>query len=126
LAIPLAHLGRCELDVTVEIPGLQHHVCYGTLTICECKNWSSPVSWDELATFREKLKARNCSFGIFIALNGVTAGFREKLKAYLRDGVVIALLTKTELRRLEQRVEPEAILKDAYYATRKYEGEAKG
>jgi hypothetical protein len=115
-----------ELDVAVQIPGPQHHVRYGTFTICECKNWSSPVSWDELAAFREKLKARNCNFGIFIALNGVTAGFREKMKAYLRDGVVIALLTETELKRLEQRIGPERILMDSYYATIKYEGEAKG
>jgi len=113
-----------ELDVFVEIPEFWHHVRYGTFTICECKNWSKPVSWDELASFREKLAARNCKFGLFIALNGVTAGFHEKMKAYLRDGVVIALLTETELRRLEQQVHPAAILRDAYYATNKYEGEA--
>lgn len=113
-----------ELDVAVEITGFWHHGRYGTFTICECKNWSNPVSWDELASFREKLAARGCKFGLFIALNGVTAGFREKMKVYLRDGVVIALLTEAELRRLEQKAHPAIILRDAYYATIKYEGES--
>jgi hypothetical protein len=113
-----------ELDVVVEILGFWHHTRYENLTICECKNWTHPVSWDELASFREKLMARGCKFGIFIALRGVTEGFREKMKAYLRDGVVIALLTETELRRLEQKIQPAIILQDAYYTTIKYEGEA--
>jgi hypothetical protein len=97
---------------------------YGTSTICECKNWSSPVSWDELTAFREKLTGRSCKFGVFIALKGVTKGFREKMKAFLRGGVVIALLTENELRQLEQKIEPATILQHAYYTTIQYIGEA--
>lgn len=112
-----------ELDVAVEVDGFWLHQRYGVFTICECKNWSAAVSWDELAILREKLAARSCRFGIFIALNGVTAGFREKMKAYLRDGVVIALLTQAELRRLADKVDPATILQEACYDTIKYEGE---
>lgn len=111
-----------ELDVAVEINGFWLHSRYGTFTICECKNWNNLVSWDEIASFREKLEARGCKFGIFIALKGVTAGFREKMKVYLRKGLVIALLTEAELRQLEQKRDPAMILKDAYYATIKYVG----
>jgi hypothetical protein len=114
-----------ELDVAVEIAGIHHHAKYGTFTVCECKNWTTPVSWDELAVLREKLVGRRCKCGIFLALNGVTAGFREKMKAFLRDGIVIVLLTETELRKnLEGNVEPVRVLEEAYYATIKYEGEA--
>jgi len=112
-----------ELDVAVEIQGAQHHSSFGAFTICECKNWSSPVSWDELAKLREKLSARGCKFGIFVALNGVTSGFREKLRAYLREGVTIAVLTREELVKLEAAKSPFEILQEAFYTTIKYEGE---
>lgn len=112
-----------ELDIAIEVVGPQHHLTYGPFTICECKNWSSPVSWDELSTFREKLTARNCKFGVFIALNGVTAGFREKAKIFLRENMIIALLSGNELEGLKKHISPVDILREAYYSTIKYEGE---
>ncbi len=111
-----------ELDVSIHVDS-RLHTSYGVFTCCECKNWKAPVSWDELASFREKLTARSCRFGIFIALNGTTSGFRAKMNAYLREGTIIALLTHRELGRLRQSVSPDEILRDAFYATIKYEGE---
>jgi hypothetical protein len=113
-----------ELDVVVEILGHEHHIPYGTLTICECKNWKVRVPGDALSHFRDKLKARGCRFGVFIAVNGVLPGFREKMKAYLSEGIVIALLSGEDFGRLEMGDAPAAILRDAYYATLKYKGEA--
>lgn len=112
-----------ELDVVVEIPDYRHQFRYGPLTICECKNWSKHIEGTALASFRDKLKLRKCTFGIFISLGGVTPGFRQKMKEYLADGIVIALLTSVELKRLEQRITPARILSDAYYTTVKYRGE---
>lgn len=112
-----------ELDIVVEIVGSQHHVQYGVLTICECKNWATKAPGDVLAHLRDKLSARGCKFGIFVAPGDVMPGLRAKMKAYLQEGIVIALLTAAEFDRLEVGAEPALILRDSYYATVKYRGE---
>jgi restriction endonuclease len=112
-----------ELDVVIEIIGSEHHVQYGVLTVCECKNWASKAPGDVLSHLKDKLDARGCKFGIFVAPGDVLPGFRAKLKSYLVQRVVIALLTGEDFDRLAKGDEPGAILRDSYYATVKYTGE---
>src|SRR5258707_15773493 len=42
------------------------------IILVECKNWSVPVSNDEVAFFDTKLRGRGLSFGILVAANGIT------------------------------------------------------
>jgi hypothetical protein len=112
-----------ELDVVVEV-GYEHHSMYGILTICECKNWSTAVDGPELAHLEDKLRERSARFGIFVAANGVTPGFRAKMRSYLQAGLVIALLTRDDFARLEGEDDPAMILRESYYRTVKYIGEA--
>jgi len=109
-----------EIDVSVRVNGSP---MYGELVICECKNWASAVGGEPLAYFLEKVRRRNCRVGIFVALNGVLPAFRKQLESYLKDGITIALLERSDFARLDDNVDPETILRDSYYRTREYVGE---
>lgn len=112
-----------ELDLAVEVPEAGHHSRYGTFFACECKNRAGPISEEALTKFAERLKDRSCRFGVFIALNGVTPGFRNGVKKNLREGLVIVLLTASELSDIERSVPPRTVLERAYNSTLKYVGE---
>jgi hypothetical protein len=112
-----------EIDLVVEVPEASHHHCYGTFFACECKNWTGPIADDALIKFVERLKDRSCIFGVFIALNGVTPGFRSALKKNLRERLVIALLTAHELSDLHNGTSPSRMLERAYFSALKFLGE---
>jgi hypothetical protein len=40
--------------------------------LIECKNWSKPVGSMEVAWFDTKLRLKGCSFGVLLALKGIT------------------------------------------------------
>ncbi len=69
----------------------------------ECKNWSKPVTGNELIMFATLLKNRGLSFGIFVARSGITGkelkgtdGYGD-LQNILHDGCKILIITERDL-----------------------------
>lgn len=85
-----------EIDVGIwneRVPA-GFHFLPNTILI-EAKNWSTPVSSKEVASFISKLEARGLEFGFLIALNGVTGEGVEISAA--RDMIRFALAKKIKL-----------------------------
>ena len=106
-----------ELDVFIEIIGHEHHTRYGTLAVCACRGWDSPVSGDELLQFEALLTSHSCRFGACLALAGVSLDASREVNRCLSEGLVITLLTPDDFARLSDGDHPAMILRDAYYRT---------
>ena len=69
------------------------------ILLVECKNWSAPAGYPELAVFNDKLASRGRPMGIFVAAAGITgnaAGLtaaHEVLSRALGQGREIIVLT---------------------------------
>jgi hypothetical protein len=76
------------------------------LILVECKNWSSPVTSQEVAAFDTKLRNRGLGFGILLAMRGITGDAAETTAAHqvvagaLREGRQIVVMTRDELEAL--------------------------
>jgi hypothetical protein len=73
------------------------------ILLVECKNWSSPVGYPELAIFLDKLGSRGRSLGVLVAAHGIT-GDPQKLTAAhsvlaraLTENREILVLTRAEI-----------------------------
>lgn len=79
----------------------------------ECKHWSKPVDRKEADAFFGKLERRRarCRLGLFIALGGVTAGFRKVVEEHRREDKLVVILTKSELDALITASDRNATLK---------------
>ena len=77
------------------------------ILLVECKNWTAPAGYPELAVFNDKLTSRGRSMGIFVAAAGITgqaAGLtaaHEVLARALAQGREIIVLTRPEIEGLE-------------------------
>jgi hypothetical protein len=84
---------------------------FDTFILIECKNWSSPVGYEEIVVFHDKLASRGRSFGIMVAASGVTGDATSRsaahhaLFSYLRAGREIVVLTRCEIEQLADTAE---------------------
>jgi hypothetical protein len=72
-------------EVDVAFWNDQHHQgmwFLPTVLLVECKNWSVPVSNDEVVFFDEKLRRRGLSFGILVAAKGITGDHARRTAAH--------------------------------------------
>ncbi len=87
------------------------------LLLVECKNWSTPVGYPELAVFYDKLQSRGRPIGILVAAHGITGdrvrrtAAHEVLLRALANGREILVLTRRELERLRTTDELVDLLK---------------
>ena len=67
--------------------------------LVECKNWSKPVGVDEATRFAGKLEKRHgrCTLGFFVAMNGVTAPFREELRLLSKSSFLVVPLVQADI-----------------------------
>lgn len=74
------------------------------LLFVECKNWSSPVGAGELRIFAEKIRERRslCRVGFLIAPGGFTRSIEGMLRSRQAEGVIIFLLTFSDLEELAE------------------------
>jgi hypothetical protein len=83
----------------------------------ECKNWSAPAGYPELAVFHDKLQSRGRPMGIFVAAQGITGdpnlqtAAHEVLARALSHGREILVITRIELEQLENTEELVRLLK---------------
>ena len=85
--------------------------------LIECKNWSVPVSSNEVAWFCNKLHSRGLDFGILIANNGIT-GDAEQLTAahhtiamHLAQKRQLIVITRDEIDNLRTTQEMTQLIK---------------
>jgi hypothetical protein len=87
------------------------------IILVECKNWSSPVGYPELAIFLDKLLSRGRPQGILIAAAGITGDPHNLTNAHsviaraLSHSKEIIVLTRHEIERLTDTVQLVRLLK---------------
>jgi hypothetical protein len=87
------------------------------LILVECKNWSSPAGYSELAVFHDKLQSRGRPLGILVAAAGITGDPTSLTNAYsvlaraLSQGREILVLTRHEIEQLTDTDELVLLLK---------------
>jgi hypothetical protein len=107
-----------EIDVAFWNDGLAAGLrLFDHLLLVECKNWSSPIGYPEVALFNQKLRGRGRPLGILVAAHGIT-GDPESLKnahSVLAQALVeqreILVLTRAELEQLVDTDELVSLLK---------------
>lgn len=76
------------------------------IILIECKNWSNPVSSNEVSWFCQKLSSRGLDFGILIANNGVTGDAGELtashniISQHLSQKRQLIIITREEIENL--------------------------
>jgi hypothetical protein len=78
----------------------------GCYFLVECKDWASPVDFTTVAKFCRVLDAAKCRFGILFSRKGVSGQERTRyaqrgiIKVFQDRGIVIIVITKTDLERV--------------------------
>ncbi|HCU94704.1 MAG TPA: hypothetical protein DHU96_19135 [Actinobacteria bacterium] len=73
------------------------------ILLVECKNWSMPTGYPELAVFNDKLTSRGRPMGIFVATAGITGKPADRTAAHevlgraLAQGREIIIVTRREI-----------------------------
>jgi hypothetical protein len=76
------------------------------ILLVECKNWSVPTGYPELAIFNDKLQSRGRPMGIFVAASGITGdaavltASHSVLARALAQGREILVITRHEIEKL--------------------------
>jgi hypothetical protein len=87
------------------------------IILVECKNWSTPVGYPELAIFNSKLSSRGRPMGILVASCGITGIATDLTAAHnvianaLADGRELIVLTRAEIERLDDTDDLVVLLK---------------
>ena len=71
-----------EIDVAIWNERASNGLAFlPSVILIECKNWSQPVTSEELSWFHTKICNRGLSFGILIAANGITGDAQNLTQA---------------------------------------------
>ena len=87
------------------------------ILLVECKNWTAPAGYPELAVFNDKLTSRGLPMGIFVAAAGITGtpaaltAAHEVLARALSQGREIIVLTRREIEELADTADLVLLLK---------------
>jgi hypothetical protein len=107
-----------EIDVAFWNEGLFAGLrMFDHILLVECKNWSTPAGYPELAIFNDKLMSRGRPMGIFVAASGITGKAEERSAAHsvlaraLAQGREIVVVTRREIERLSDTDELVLLLK---------------
>ncbi|MBU0472352.1 MAG: restriction endonuclease [Nanoarchaeota archaeon] len=78
------------------------------IILIECKNWSNPVSSNEVNWFASKLESRGRDFGILVANNGITGNAVDLTAAHniiarhLERGRQIVVISRDEINQFQK------------------------
>jgi len=87
------------------------------LILIECKNWSQPLGSADLAWFDHKLRQRGLSFGVLVAMEGITGDAEQKTAAQqviataLAEQRQVAVITRADIELLTHARELITLLK---------------
>ncbi|HWN71744.1 MAG TPA: response regulator [Haliangium sp.] len=84
--------------------------------IAECKHWSKPVGVTELRSFLWKLHHHygRCHLGFFVSTQGFTGPFHETVNGERAGNAVVIAMDGSDLERLIQSQDRNAMLKELY------------
>jgi hypothetical protein len=87
----------------------------------ECKNWQAQVDSVTVRAFIDKLRSARLKVGILVAANGVTGDAADRTaaknvidRAFDRDGIVLIVITRTELESFRSKEDVLAFLQDRF------------
>ena len=93
-----------EIDLVFSNDFMRSDLCFLLYLIAfECKNWSEPVSKNDIILFAKKLKNKGFTVGILVAQSGITGNESNGAYAYgeiqrtLYDGCRILVITGRDL-----------------------------
>lgn len=107
-----------EIDVGIwndgDPDGLQG---FEQVFLVECKNWERPVGSLEVAWFDTKLRLRGLSFGVLVAMHGITGTEHALTSAHfivsaaLQEGRSVVVLARDEIEALQTSADLVEMLK---------------
>jgi hypothetical protein len=107
-----------EIDVAFWNEGDQAGLrMFDHILLVECKNWSAPTGYPELAIFNDKLQSRGRPMGILEAATGITGTPADLTAAHsvlaraLAQGREILVITRREIEKLVDTDELVRLLK---------------
>lgn len=94
-----------EYDIVCSLngPDIDFRSDFGRYFICECKDWSKPAGFPELAKFARVLDSIKARFGILFSREGITGNKattdarREQIKVFQDRGLVIVVVDQNDL-----------------------------
>ena len=96
-----------EIDLAIWNDKARHgFTFFPNIVLIECKNWSRPVSSNEVSWFCQKLQNRSLKYGILIANLGITGdpaditAAHHTLAMHLSQGRTVIILTRAEINTL--------------------------
>jgi len=90
----------------LEGPSLDFRSELGKYLVCECKDWDKPADFTTLAKFCRVLDSVKSRFGILFSRDGIsgagksTDAEREQYKVFADRGIVIVVVTRSDLDRV--------------------------
>lgn len=111
--------GAQEIDVAVANSEAADGLAgFPRVFLVECKNWSSPVGSLEVAWFDSKLRMRGLTFGVLVAINGITGQAHALTAAHnivaaaLQESRELVVLDEEDIRGLHSPDELVQLLQD--------------
>jgi hypothetical protein len=96
----------------------------GRYFVCECKDWKTPADFTSMAKFCRVLDSTKAKFGILFSKSGLSGqgrteyAEREQLKVYQDRGIVIVVLSLSDLEAVAKGANLIALLRERYEAVR--------
>ncbi len=103
-----ARSASTDYDVVcvLEGPDLDFRSEFGRYFLCECKDWSTPADFAVMAKFSRVLDSVKCHFGVLFSSEGITGAgrttdaAREQLKLFQDRGVVVVVVSSSDIDRV--------------------------
>lgn len=111
-----------EYDVvcSLQTPNVDFRSELGRYFVVECKDWTEPLGFTQFAKFCRVLDSLKITFGILFSKNGISGSGknkyseREQLKVFQDRGMVIIVIDKKDIKKIEEGQNFIAILREKY------------
>lgn len=125
-----AHMRRrsksTDYDVicSLEGLGLDFRSELGRYFLCECKDWATPANFTSVSKFCNVLESAKCRFGILFSKHGLTGADkgtdaeRELLKVFQKSGLVVVVISQSDLERVAAGANFITMLRSKYETVR--------
>jgi len=113
-----------DIVCTMEGPEIDFRSDLGRYFIVECKDWSAPADFSAFAKFCRVLDSTKCRFGIMCSSAGITGtgrnsdAEREQLKVFQDRGMVVIVLTLSDLNDISKEANLITLLRERYETVR--------
>jgi len=121
-----AQTGSTDLDLVCSMEGfdVDFRSELGRYFVCECKDWNSPADFTSMAKFCRVLDSVKSRFGILFSKHGISGEGKnrdaalEQLKVFQDRGMVIVVVTRTDLEQVASGTNFISLLREKYERVR--------